>query len=126
MGYLTRFDLTVQDTDHQMIGGKEQISHDLNQGRYVVLEDVIDELRARSNGARFSLDEWGDALEESKWYDHETDMKVISAKYPSVLFTLKGEGEESGDLWIKYFLDGRMQTAQAEVTFESFDASKLK
>jgi len=60
-----------------------------------------------------------------KWYKHESDMASFSKKYPESLFVLKGEGEESEDIWIKYFLNGKMQTAEAKITFEEFDESKL-
>lgn len=46
--------------------------------------------------------------ESLKWYDHERDMKAVSVKNPSVLFILDGEGEEAGDLWRKWFYQGKM------------------
>lgn len=61
-----------------------------------------------------------------KWYDHEEHMKHISKQYPEQLFTLHGEGEEAGDLWKKYFKDGKMQFVRAVVTYEDFDEDKLK
>ena len=60
-----------------------------------------------------------------KWHNHDSDMAFFSEKYPESLFILKGEGEESGDIWIKYFLNGKMQRAEAKITFEEFDESKL-
>lgn len=61
-----------------------------------------------------------------KWYNHEADMKALSYKFPGVLFTLFGEGEESGDIWKKYFQDGKMQFCKAVIDFPKFDAKLLK
>lgn len=64
--------------------------------------------------------------DEIKWYNHEDDLKRISLKFPKVLFILKGEGEESGDLWVRYFLGGKVQYAQAEIKYPKFDRKKLE
>ena len=45
--------------------------------------------------------------------------------YPETIFVLEGEGEESGDIWKKYYLDGKCQTSKAEVIISEFDESKL-
>ena len=63
--------------------------------------------------------------ESCKWYEHEADMREFSKRYPVVLFTLAGEGEEAGDLWKKYFKNGKMQIAKAVITYDDFDAKKL-
>jgi len=60
-----------------------------------------------------------------KWYSHEEDMKILSKEYPEVVFALKGEGGESEDIWIKYFKNGKKQTAKAKITFEEYDETKL-
>ena len=64
--------------------------------------------------------------EETKWYNHENDMREISKQFPDIIFQLNGEGEESGDIWVKYFVNGKMQTASAKITFDGFDQKKLK
>lgn len=64
--------------------------------------------------------------DKTKWYEHEEDMLKISNSFPTVLFKLKGEGEESGDLWIKYFKDGKVQRCMAKITFDEFDESKMR
>ena len=69
---------------------------------------------------------WLNNLDECKWYDHEADMKIFSALFPEVLFMLRGEGEESEDIWMKYFQAGKMQIAKATISFEPFDEKKLK
>lgn len=65
-----------------------------------------------------------DLLEEPmKWYEHEKDMKAISLKYLYLTFLLEGEGEESGDMWRKYFRNGMSHTITAKIVFEKFDES---
>jgi hypothetical protein len=46
------------------------------------------------------------ANDRVKWYEHEEDIKGISEMFPDVLFTLDGEGEDSGDVWRKWFKNG--------------------
>jgi len=65
---------------------------------------------------------WNDSC---KWYTHEQDMKELSKSYPETTFLLEGEGEESGDIWQKYFKNGKMQVCKAEIVFPVFDESKL-
>lgn len=68
----------------------------------------------------------GSSNDAQKWYEHETQMREFSKCFPTVLFTLEGSGEESGDIWKQYFLDGKMQESKAEINIEPFDKSKLK
>lgn len=63
--------------------------------------------------------------DDCKWYEHEEHMREYSKKHPSVRFTLEGEGEESGDIWVKYFKGGLMQECKARIEFDPFDESKL-
>ena len=65
---------------------------------------------------------WNDSC---KWYNHEKHMKELSKIYPDTIFLLEGEGEESGDIWRKYFKNGKMQVCKAEIVFPAFDESKL-
>lgn len=60
-----------------------------------------------------------------KWYSHEKDMSIVSKEFPNHVLKLMGEGEESGDIWVKYFKDGKVQVCKAKITFDAFDESKL-
>jgi len=107
MGYYTRFKLETNDPE--------------------VMEELLKkEIRSYGKTFDYLFDIDGDSYDCYKWYDHETDMKEVSKEFPGVLFTLRGEGEESGDLWLKYFKDGKMQSCPAKIVFDSYDESKLR
>ena len=53
--------------------------------------------------------------ESCKWYEHENDMLAYSKNNPSVQLTVSGEGEESGDVWVKWFKGGKMQAWKLEI-----------
>lgn len=89
-------------------------------------EDVIAALREFSEEAQYAINEDGEAEESCKWYDHEKQLIAFSKEQPNWLFTLSGTGEESGDIWKKYFVNGKIQSAKAVITFEDFDERKLK
>ena len=104
MGYNTAYKLSVDE-------GKEHL--------IPKLREVVEE-------ADYALDEEGGTESTCKWYDHENDLKGFSKICAGTLFTLHGEGEESGDIWVKYFKDGKMQECPARITFDEYDESKLK
>lgn len=69
---------------------------------------------------------WHDGkLNDVKWYDHEEHCGEVSKMFPDQVIKLSGAGEESGDIWVKYFKNGKCQVAEAKITFEPFDESKL-
>lgn len=63
--------------------------------------------------------------EATKWYDHEKHMREYSKRYPLITFELNGEGEETGDIWVEYYRNGKMQRIKAQIKFDPFDESKL-
>ena len=81
----------------------------------------IDEYLAANEEMQYSL---VDGV-ESKWYEHRADMQDISKVFPGVLFILNGVGEESGDIWREYHLDGKYQCVKADITYQEFDQTKL-
>jgi|14_taG_2_1085336.scaffolds.fasta_scaffold63781_1 hypothetical protein len=100
MGYYTKFTLEILDGKDSSVDYESEISE-------------------------FSGYDW--CFEgEIKWYGWDDDMKGYSKKHPNVTFSILGEGEESGDLWVAYFKNGKMHFAAAEITYEDFDEKKLK
>ena len=106
MGYYTCYELSVDSPDY----------YDL---------EIIAQFRKENENANWALGSDGSTNGECKWYDHEDEMREFSKKHPDVLFTLKGEGEESGDMWYKYFKNGKMQVAHARIEYDDFDPEKL-
>jgi hypothetical protein len=100
MGYYTNYRLKV-DTD--------------DPGIIAILE-----------GEDFLGEAMRDGGVECKWYDHEGEMQSFSRKFPDVLFTLTGYGEDIADkqdIWVKYFKGGKMQHYKAKIFFPSFDST---
>jgi hypothetical protein len=107
MGYYTRYELEVKEGN-------------------VKIEDILEQVENKFDGLYYAVDEWGKTLQETKWYEHDEEMKELSKLFPDVVFKLKGEGEESGDVWINYYKNGKMQSCPAKITFDEFDEIKLK
>lgn len=99
MGYYTSYELEIIEGD----------------------KSVIKELREENSNAKYSFCDNGDPESTTKWYDHNEDMVEFSLKHKDVLFKLTGEGEESGDIWVKYYKNGKMQHCQAKIVIPEYD-----
>ena len=102
MGYYTRYRLEISEE-----------------------QDGLAEDFPQTYGEGFFTELISHGSDDIKWYEHDSDMRLISEQYPDILFTLYGEGEEPGDLWIKYYQNGKCQTENAKITFGKFDKNKL-
>ncbi|MGQ5176965.1 hypothetical protein ACSQ7W_11750 [Bacillus halotolerans] len=90
------------------------------------LEKILEYINGEENANGFLEAVFNGWADELKWYGHEEDMREISRLFPDVLITLKGEGEESGDVWRKYFKNGKMQSCYAKITFDDYDEKELR
>lgn len=54
-----------------------------------------------------------DFEEEMKWYDHEEHMVELSKLCPNIIFDLRGDGEETGDMWRSVYFRGEVRTVTA-------------
>lgn len=86
---------------------------------------MIGSLRTRDDDVRYIFDDDGSPRCRAKWGDHEEMVAYLSRQYPDTLITLWGEGEDSSDLWVKYFYNGRVQREWAQIIYAPFDASRL-
>lgn len=60
---------------------------------------------------------------EAKWYNHMDDMYTLSKEFPTVLFHLWGDGDESDDLWEDHWQNGMVHHCCAEIP--PFDRKKM-
>lgn len=121
MGYYTQYSLQMYYIDHSQ--ENDALGPEIT-GKAV--ERIIGTLRTLSEEAAYVFDEDGVSGERSKWYEHSEDMKALSLVYPDIILMLHGEGEESGDLWNKYYLKGKEQVAKARLGYDEFDTEKLQ
>jgi len=74
----------------------------------------------------YGVDEDGDTTDACKWYEHDVAMQAFSKAFPTTVFKLHGEGEESGDLWEKYYYGGKLLfNATVKMTFDQPDLSTI-
>ncbi len=96
--------------------------YDLHYEGQITEQEILMALIRANPGYFDNADTLEMALEEPiKWYSCEEDMLEVSKNFPNVMFTLEGEGEEQGDMWIDHFKNGKMQRRNVIYTFEPFD-----
>lgn len=70
--------------------------------------------------------DWEDLeLSGGKWYNWPKDMVVLSERYPDILFTLDGEGENPYDLWRAFYRAGKGYSEKTKIVYADFDPVKL-
>lgn len=134
MGYSTSFELKwepmpgfVPPDDPVVAAIKEKLGDmaEIALGRIkpatFSLDDLVAHRIKNDEYASYALNEDGSTEDSCKWYEHDQFMLPLSADVPNVLFTLHGEGEENGDIWNKYYLNGKMQEARAKIQIAPFD-----
>lgn len=89
-----------------------------------VKQEVCDAIKELTEYIYFDTD--GQPGDSYKWYEWESDMIQISEKFPWLLLTLWGDGEESDDKWVAYFVNGKVQHAQASINYPEFDETALR
>lgn len=107
MGYYTDFELKAK--------------YDGSSPIYISkLENEVDKLNIFECGSY--SENW---YANDKWYDFDKDMILLSSRFPEVLFELRGQGEESGDIWLNYYKGGGVMRDCLTIKEEPFDESKV-
>lgn len=123
MGYYTTYTLNADATGRDPSTGVLQIMSGVEMipGLLEKLDDAFNELDIYGIDGTFRYGIGG----YSKWYDHDDDMLELSRQFPTVLFTLYGEGESSDDIWVSYYYNGRSQYSKARIEYDDFSEDKL-
>ena len=108
MGYYTIFKLSAKDSE---------ITDDMKKELSTINSYYFDNLNL--------IDELVEGWFEAKWYDYVDNMKMLSLKFPTIVFILEGSGEESSDMWVAYFMNGKVQHEKAKITYDYFNPNKL-
>ncbi len=82
--------------------------------------EALASLRKENDYARLAIRDNGSAQERSKWDDWIDDFQGLSFRNPWLLFTVKREGEEKGDIEVGYFLGGKYQGGKATMRLPEF------
>lgn len=117
MGYYTAYSMCLLDPETQEVLSDEKYN--------AILPKVIDLLQ-KADVINYALDEYLDCNDTVTWYSYAEDVAEISRQIPDVLFAVHGDGDENGDIWDHYFLNGKSQRCNAEIKIPPFDQSKLE
>lgn len=125
MGYYTNYKMEILDL-------KGNILFEINE------ESEIDDALEYDNGYEEGLvevlreikthdDDFYGLLSEGscKWYDHEPYLNRLSKDFKQFVFLLYGEGEEQGDVWRKYFYNGKVKKIVPKLHWPKFDVEKF-
>ena len=119
MGYYTDYTLSVYRAKKQDDGSIVMVS-DIPKIVEIQIEEEIDLMNVfRDGNIKDSY------YANDTWYNHEEDMRLLSSKFPDIVFWLSGDGDNHEDMWQKFFVAGKMQPCYARIIYDDFDASKL-
>ncbi len=93
MGYYTDYTLSVYGTKAQKDGTVKMID-EISPIIEAQIAEEIDKMNVFTDGNM--IDSY---YANCKWYDHEEDMRVLSAKFPDQIFWRSGRGESEEDMW---------------------------
>jgi hypothetical protein len=148
MSYSTRYYLQVKELEKSKVVSELTLDEVIDQGdkekittkemieklkkiqsgdtkKYLTEENIIADLRETNEYASYIFNSKGKSSSDITWDDYHEQMLDFSKKHPTWLFTLSGKGEESGDLWKSYYLNGKCQEAPARIVYDDFDLKRL-
>jgi len=106
MGYYTDYNITIAGIDNA------------NQAVKIAREYDLENFDVSNDGTVLS------AQYNGKWYSWKEDSVRLSLNYPRILIEIKGEGEESGDIWKARIRSGNFELVNAKIVFDDFKVIK--
>ena len=103
MGYYTMFNLEVRGVDG---------AHPLTEEKLAEIGKAFDEIFGEEDAFESLISEY---YPEWKWYTCDYDLGKLSTKFPDVIFTLEGKGEDREDWWIAEYWNGNIQKNKAQL-----------
>ena len=79
------------------------------------LNVVVAEYISEHAEMAYAINEDGSSRTRCKWYEHTDDLTAMSKAIPNVLFHLSGEGDDTGDIWDAFAVDGKVQKHPAQI-----------
>lgn len=137
MGYATTYSLSwIKTTEYKPVytcdrtlkpGGKLCLACGVESAIHNVdtLDCRIGDYIRGHDEMSYAIEPDGSQNDSCKWYDWKDDMIAMSTNFPGVLFKLHGDGEEAGDIWDAYFLNGKSQVCKAEIAIPPLDMAAL-
>ena len=119
MGYYTDYDLVAYYYKNDPCCS-QVITGNLHGEMLNAVEREVDQMHILDKG--YENARW---YVNAKWYEYEADMCLLSSKFPDVMFELSGQGEDSEDMWMAYFYQGKTQHCPAIITFDALDLKKM-
>jgi hypothetical protein len=113
MGYYTYYSIHVLDENGSSISKEEEMK-------------IIKKIRSSNENCFYNFDEEGNSSSSSKWYEWETELTEISKMFPKNILQIYGDGEESDDYWVAYFMYGNIQKSIGRITYEPPNLGKIK
>ena len=115
-------------TKHQASWDQTEVTHE--EASRALAEIAADDRSVRTPESRSDQDQasrWLDIItgeQRAEPAQVDTHMRELSERYPGVRFTVDGQGEDQGDTWREYFMDGRSQLVRMDD--QEFDPDKLE
>jgi len=85
-------------------------------------EDLI----SKFVGSKYECGEYYPFQASCKWYEYEEHMLEFSQLYPTYLFIIEGDGEETDDRWRHYFKNGKHHRDGMVMEFPDFNPETLE
>lgn len=80
--------------------------------------NVIEQFRMQNAEAYNAIDNDGETVNQRQWRRWREDMIEFSELHPQTLFELRGFGEEDGDIWRAFFLNGQSERQDAMIVYD--------